>query len=106
MWAGLPVVTKEGKQFAARVTSSLLNSIDLNELITKNIDDYEKLILELALNKNKLSKIKEKLSINRLKKKPLFNTELYTKNFENGLQKVFELYQNGKKPRDINVPTI
>ena len=102
----MPVVTKEGKQFAARVSSSLLNSIDLKELITKNTDDYEKLILELALNKNKLSKIKEKLSTNRLKMKPLFNTELYTKNFENGLQKAFALYQNGKKPRDINVSAI
>ena len=106
LWAGLPVVTKEGKQFAARVSSSLLNSIDLKELITKNTDDYEKLILELATNKNKLSKIKENLSANKLKMKPLFNTELYTKNFENGLQKIFELYQNGEKPRDINVSTM
>ncbi len=38
--------------------------------------------------------------------KPLFDTELYTKNFENGLHKAYELYQNGNKPIDIDVPSI
>mgnify|MGYP003319327256 CR=1 FL=1 len=44
LWSGLPVVTKQGNQFAARVASSLLNSLDLQELITKNNNEYEKLI--------------------------------------------------------------
>ena len=105
LWSGLPVITKQGKQFAARVASSLLNSLDLNELITKNVDEYEKLILELASDKNKLQKIKKKL-LNNIYKKPLFDTGRYTKDFENGLQKAFELYQNGNKPIDINVPSI
>ena len=35
LWSGLPVVTKIGKQFAARVASSLLTAIGLPELITK-----------------------------------------------------------------------
>lgn len=102
LWSGLPVITKQGKQFAARVASSLLNSLDLNELITKNVGEYEKLILELASDKNKLQKIKKKL-LNNKYKKPLFDTERYTKNFENGLQKTYENYLNGQKPKDINI---
>ena len=35
------MVTKQGNQFAARVASSLLNSLDLQELITKNNNEYE-----------------------------------------------------------------
>tara|TARA_B100000780_G_C21102213_1_gene444862 strand:+ start:76 stop:198 length:123 start_codon:yes stop_codon:yes gene_type:complete len=40
----LPVVTKIGQGFAARVAGSLLEAIDLPELIVKNGKDYEMLI--------------------------------------------------------------
>ena len=36
LWTGLPVVTKTGQGFAARVAGSLLNSVGLPELIAKN----------------------------------------------------------------------
>jgi protein O-GlcNAc transferase len=36
LWAGLPLVTKLGKGFAARVAGSLLNAVGLPELITQN----------------------------------------------------------------------
>ena len=34
LWSGLPLVTKMGKGFAARVAGSLLTAIELPELIT------------------------------------------------------------------------
>ena len=102
LWAGLPVVTKIGKGFAARVAASLLNAIDLRELITDNKKNYEKLIIDLAKNPNKLNKIKEKLHRNRISK-PLFNTELYTKNLENGYKRAYQLYINKKKTETIYV---
>jgi len=91
LWAGLPVVTKMGKSFAARVAGSLLYAIDCPELITETKENYEALILELATNPQKLLKIKEKLEINRLSK-PLFNTELYTADFEKVIKQVYDNY--------------
>ena len=102
LWAGLPIVTKQGKQFSARVTSSLLTACGLSELITKNEKEYEDLIYELATNPKKLKTISLKLSENK-KNKPLFNTKQYTNNFENGLQKAYELYFNGEHPKNIFV---
>ena len=102
LWTGLPVVTKMGKGFAARVAGSLLKAIDLNELITETKEDYEALILELATNSKKLSKIKEKLESNRLSK-PLFNTELYTRCLENSYFEAYKNYSQGNKPKIINV---
>ena len=55
LWAGLPVVTKVGLGFAARVAGSLLNAVGLPELITETEQDYEALILELATNPTKLA---------------------------------------------------
>jgi protein O-GlcNAc transferase len=100
LWAGLPVVTKQGEQFAARVAASLLNAIGLPELVTTTEADYEALILELASNPEKLTAIKDKLAANRLTE-PLFDTKRYTRNFERGLQKVYDLYFNGKTPQDV-----
>ena len=102
LWAGLPVVTKEGSQFSARVSSSLLYSIGLEELVAKTNEDYERIITELAFDPNKLLLIKEKLFKNR-SSKPLFNTELYAKNFESGLQEAYLRYTRGETLRNINV---
>ena len=102
LWAGTPVVTKIGKTFSARVASSLLTAINLPELITKNDEEYENLIIDLANNPQQLSKIKNKLVANRLTT-PLFDTELYTKHIENGYQKAYERYFRALKPEHILV---
>ena len=103
LWAGLPVVTKLGQGFAARVSGSLLKALGLKELITNNEEDYEALILELATNQNKLSNIKDKLAAN-LKSYPLFDTEQYTKHLEIGYKKAYQNYFDGNKPQTILVP--
>ena len=103
LWAGLPVVTKVGLGFAARVAGSLLNAVGLPDLVTETKKDYEALILELATNPTKLAKIKEKLAKNRLTQ-PLFNTELYTKHLENGYLQAYQNYFDGNLPKTIIVP--
>jgi len=102
LWAGLPVVTKVGHQFAARVAASLLHAVGLPELVTESEEDYEALILELAADPAKLKAIRSKLDANRLTE-PLFDTARYTRNFERGLNHAFELYLEGKAPEDIRV---
>ena len=102
LWAGLPVVTKLGKGFAARVAGSLLNAIGLPELITETIEDYEALILELAANPQRLAALKEKLATNRLSA-PLFDTELFTKHLEDGYEQAYQQYFEKKDPKAIYV---
>ena len=81
LWSGLPVVTKMGKSFAARVSASLLTSLGLTELITYSDEEYEEKALFLARNPEKLISLKFKL--NKVKEtSPLFNSELFTKNLE------------------------
>jgi protein O-GlcNAc transferase len=102
LWMGIPIVTKIGNSYSARMASSLLKSIDLPELITTSSEAYEKLALDLSTNPEKLKIIKEKLKVN-LKNKPLFNTKLFTKHFENGLEQVFKNYIDGNNPKNIFV---
>ena len=103
LWAGLPVVTKIGKGFAARVAGSLLSSIELPELITTTEQDYEALALSLATNPVKLAKIKKKLDHNR-HSAPLFDTETYTKNLEKAYTHAYQRYTNGLPPAEFEIP--
>ena len=100
LWMGVPVLTMAGISYAARMASSLLKSIDLPELITTSIYDYEKLALELSARPEKLNAIKEKLKKNR-SEKPLFNTEMYTRHFEEGMSQVYNNFISGNKTKII-----
>ena len=93
LWAGTPVITKIGKSFSARVAASLLNAIDMPDLIVKNNNDYIDLVLDISLNKEKFYKIKTKLADN-IKTKPLFNTTQYTQNLETVFKNIIsDLYK-------------
>ena len=100
LWVGLPVITKTGKGFAARVASSLLNSLEVPELITTSEKEYEALALSIAMNPEKLSSIKKKLADKRTSA-PLFDTETYTKNLEKAYTQVYERYTQGLSPTEI-----
>ena len=74
----MPVLTKIGKDFAARVSASLLNSIGLPELITYSEEEYEAKALNLASNPVELIKLKSKLAKLR-ETSPLYKSELFTR---------------------------
>jgi protein O-GlcNAc transferase len=97
LWAGLPVLTCAGETFAGRVAASLLNAIDLPELITTTLDDYEKAALDLAQNREKHAMIRRKLADHRATK-PLFNTKLFTKHIETAYTAMYERHKCGLAP--------
>ena len=81
LWAGVPVLTKLGSSFVARVAGSLLTAIDMPELITLSAAHYEQRALDIAANADELATLKAKLARNRLTK-PLFDTGRYTRDIE------------------------
>ena len=100
LWAGVPIVTKIGKQFSARVAASLLTAIELPELITRTDIEYEELILKIVHDNNYLLSLRAKLEQHKLTTR-LFDTQLYTKNFEIALKKVHDSYISGESNHDI-----
>jgi predicted O-linked N-acetylglucosamine transferase (SPINDLY family) len=100
--AGTPVLTLMGQSFASRVAASLLNAIELPELVTSTQEEYEALTIELAKNPQKLKAIKQKLFDNRLTT-PLFNTPLFAKNLETAYIEMYERYQADLQPDHIYI---
>jgi predicted O-linked N-acetylglucosamine transferase (SPINDLY family) len=102
LWAGLPVLTKLGESFAARVAGSLLNALKLPELITDSERDYEYLALDLAQNPKKLALIKGKLQEKR-QTEALFDTKLFTEYIEAAYLQAYQRYFEGKEPETLIV---
>ena len=102
LWAGLPVLTCMGKSFASRVAASLLNAIELPELITTSQEQYEALAIELATTPEKLRSIKQKLERNKLTT-ALFDTLRFTKYIEAAYKQMYERYQADLPPNNIYI---
>jgi protein O-GlcNAc transferase len=100
LYSGVPVITKIGNQFSARVAASLLNSLNMNELITNNNHDYKFKILNLISDKQYYQKTKNNLQ-NSIKQSPLFDTKKYTFELEKGIQNIFMNRLNGFEDKDI-----
>ena len=87
--ACVPVVTLLGKHFASRVSSSLLMSIGLEDLITYDIQEYEEKIIELSTNEIYFKEIKEKLSNNEYSTK-FYDVKKFTHELESSLKSIFK----------------
>ena len=99
---GLPMLTLKGKSYQARMGASIVNAVNLPELITNTPEEYEALAIELGNNPDKMKAIKEKLQAN-LSTAPLFNTKLFTKNLESAYTQMYERHHKGLEPDHINV---
>ncbi len=102
LWAGLPVLTQMGQSFAARVAASLLNAMDLPELITKTQEEYEARAIELANDSLQLTEIKTRLEQNR-ETSPLFNGQLFARHIEAAYTEIHRRYIHGEKPDHIHI---
>jgi len=99
---GLPVLTCMGNSFSSRVAASVINAINLPELITTTQEQYESLAIELATHPEQLKIIKDKLAHN-LSTAPLYDTPLFTQHLESAYLTMYDRYQQGLEPDHIYV---
>ncbi len=100
--AGLPMVTCRGRAFAARVAGGLLELVGLPELITENYEDYEKLALKLATDREFLTNCKNRLAANLEQLQP-FSTDRYCRHLEAAYLQMWQRYQAGQAPDHIAI---
>ena len=93
LWSGLPILTRIGVSFTARYAASLLNAMDLPELITHTQEQYEAKAIELANNPFMLAQLKEKVMRNR-ENSPLFDCELFSRNVEAAYLEIHRRYHH------------
>jgi predicted O-linked N-acetylglucosamine transferase (SPINDLY family) len=99
---GLPVLTYLGSSAVSREAASVINAVNLPELITTTQEQYETLAIELATHPEKLKIIKDKL-VSNLSTAPLYNTPLFTRHLESAYLTMYDRYQRDLDPNHIYV---
>ena len=97
LWAGLPLLTIAGSGMQSRMGASLLSALDLPELITSNLKEYEEMAVKLASEPSLLKDIRDRLARNR-HTKPLFDTALTTRHLEQAYIQMVERWEKGLPP--------
>lgn len=97
LWRGVPVLTRRGGAFAARVGASLLTAAGMPELIVDTADDYERLAVELASDRNRLSVLRSRLRPPN-QPLPLFDSARFTRALEAAYRQVWRRNQSGNPP--------
>jgi predicted O-linked N-acetylglucosamine transferase (SPINDLY family) len=99
---GLPVLTRIGQSFPARMGASLLEAVGLPELIADTPDAYEALAIRLATHPDEFEAIKRKLAAN-LAGSLLFDTERAARSLEAAFTAMVERARAGLPPEAIKV---
>jgi protein O-GlcNAc transferase len=105
LWAGLPLLTCRDETFASQVAASTLRAAGLGELITTNLDEYERLALSLARSPDALPRMRQKLDDAR-SSCPLFDTRRFQRHLESAYQTMWETGRRGEPPRSFAVTPI
>ena len=102
LWAGLPVVTCCGDTFAGRVAGSLLMAIDMPELVTTSLEEYEQAALGLARSPQRLIALRRKLQ-NHREASALFDLPKLTGNIEAAYARMWQTWLAGQTPAAFSI---
>ena len=91
LWMGVPVLTMSGYNFNSRCGSSIVNNLNVTELVAKNENDYISKAVKLAVDKKELLDLRKKI-FNNISDSPLFDQKKFTSNF-------FDLIKNLDYPK-------
>lgn len=105
LWAGVPVVTRPGEAFAARMGASLLHALGMPELIAETAEAYVALAVRLGRDPQFLAATKAKLAANRATQ-PLFDTARFRRHIEAAYVAMWQRVQRGEPPDHLTIAPI
>jgi predicted O-linked N-acetylglucosamine transferase (SPINDLY family) len=97
LWVGVPVLTRVGNCFAARVCGSLVHAAGLPELVCEDWQSYQNTAIRLAKNPQEAKALSAKLAANRDTCK-LFDTPLLVRSLEKLYLQVWNEHIAGRTP--------
>ncbi|TWD57730.1 putative O-linked N-acetylglucosamine transferase (SPINDLY family) [Agrobacterium vitis] len=105
LWAGLPVITKRGGNFASRVSESLLHAIGLAELVAEDDAAFVELATSLINSPERLANLKTHLNEQRFHS-PLFDSERFCRHLERAFEMMVDSAKAGLEPQHFDVPAL
>lgn len=102
LWSGLPVLTRPGRHFCARLGASMVHTAGLDELIVDSAAQYRETAIALANDSERLAKLREKVVAAR-HHSPLFDLQRFMWGLDAGLEAIWERHRTGKPPISMTI---
>lgn len=99
---GVPVLTRPGETFAARVAASQLRAIGAEELVVSTPGDYEDMAVALALDPARTARLRERILRQRFTH-PLFDTARFTRHMEAAYEAMAARARQGLPPAPLKI---
>jgi predicted O-linked N-acetylglucosamine transferase (SPINDLY family) len=97
MWMGTPVLTLEGRGFAARVCAGLVRSAGMPDLVCTHLDDYVARAIAIAQVPDAAAGLRRRLHAQR-DSAALFDTPLLVRSLEALYDRMWEEFRSGELP--------
>jgi len=102
LFAGVPVITLEGRNFAGRVSGSLLKIAKVPVLVRSSVQDYIQTASGLLNTPEELKRLQNFIR-EKVPKSPLFANQGQVRDLETALEAAVKMRQEGKKLMNINI---
>jgi protein O-GlcNAc transferase len=102
LWAGVPLVALRGDTFVSRVSASLLTAAGLPELIATSLEDYARLAIRLATDRDEMARVRAHIAARR-QNAGLFDTTRFTRNLEAAYLAISQRQREGLPPDHIAI---
>lgn len=104
LWAGLPVITCPGEQFAARVGASILQAAGCSEWIARDAADYVRKTVSWCGRPDDLQAWRQAWASAK-STSAFFSTDSFTRHWEQALRAAWDRLQAGLPPADLPLPS-
>ena len=81
LWCGCAAIGLAGETFASRVSASVLTAAGMSDLVVHSLDDYERLALALAGDRDRLREVRDRIAVAR-DHSPLFDSRMFARALE------------------------
>lgn len=99
LWMGLPVLTRIGRSYAARMAASVLRAIDAEELIARDVETYIAKAVSFATSAEAFEPVRQKVRAAHAEA-ALFDTLSFVRHWEDGLKRIHQRRMDGLEPAD------
>lgn len=105
LWMGVPVVTWPQSRVVSRQTHAFLHQIGLPELSASNADDYVRIAVELANDREPLAHLRATLR-ERMRASPLMDVTGFTRQLEDTLIDLYRRIEAEESHKSMHAKTI
>ena len=102
LWAGLPVLTKRGGNFASRVSESLLEACGLSDFVADDVRDFVDKAVSLVSDPRSLDAARKHLTANRYALS-LFDAGAFCRSLEQAYMQMYARAREGKQPDHLDI---